>query len=188
MTESSRRRGFTLVESMITMLLVCLLLGVIGSLAKGYADFSRFSSLQDRSVAARGALSRIAQELRDAITVASPTGAATSLLRFDKVNPAISGHPARSTDRLPDPLVLPGSYDPVDPAHLVTVSYSLTGTTLERRVTDGSGTSDTQPLVEDVNGFSAALLGNGNVQLKLSVLEATRVEEFTTHAFMPLKW
>lgn len=183
-----RRGGFTLVEAMITLVLVCLLMGVIGSLVKGYSDFSRFSEMQDRSIAARSALIRVQQELRDALTVASPTGSATSVLRFDKVDPAISGTPARSTDRLPDPLVLPGSYDPLDPSHLITVTYTLSGSTLERRVVDSGGAADTQPLIENVNGFSAARLGNGNIELKISVLEGTRVEEFTTRAFIPLQW
>ncbi len=183
-----RKRGFTLVESMITLLLVCLLMGVIGSLVKGYSDFSRFSGTRDRSIAARAALNRIAQELRDALTVASPTGSATSTLRFDKVDPAISGTPARSTDRLPDPLVLPGTYDPLAPNWLVTITYRLNGTTLERNVLDSGGAADTQPLVENVNGFSAAKLANGNIELRLSVLEDTRVEECVTHAFMPLQW
>ena len=152
-------RGFSLIELLLTGLLVFLALGMIAMTASEYARISRYSSGQDDQfeVAAR-ALSQITCELREAVRGVSPTSpAAASVISFEKVD-------------LRANRFVPGSFHPQQPR--LTVTYRLNGDQLTRQVSDGVSTT-TDTVAEGIAGLDARLVGPRRLRIQIDVQNQT---------------
>ncbi|MEW6279390.1 MAG: prepilin-type N-terminal cleavage/methylation domain-containing protein [Candidatus Eremiobacterota bacterium] len=183
-------RGFSLVECLVTLLLVLVILGATGALLREYAGMTKTSSGSERILAVQTALFLIDRELHQAVTLNQPVAASPSaLLELTKVNPAVNAFPARPGDRLPYPLVPPGpGFDPLDPADMLTVRYQDIGGSLLRQVIDPSGGVRTQVAVQGIDGFSAKLVGPQLVEVEVSLNLIARVQEYRTRSFLPVVW
>ncbi|MBI3929775.1 MAG: prepilin-type N-terminal cleavage/methylation domain-containing protein [Armatimonadetes bacterium] len=135
----TRARGFSLVELMIALLLVCLALGVVAGLVQEYARVVRHDTLHGHRVNLLTALDRIENELREAVSVQAPAvGAAGEALKFTKPIPSTAlgrFDPSRDPDAV---------WDPYADSYLMEVSYRLADGRLERAVRLRAGGSGPQ--------------------------------------------
>lgn len=114
----SRRRGFTLLEGMVTLLLVFILLGAIGQIMAMYSTIARRSSNKDISLyAGQVALDAIRFEVRQAVTIDMPDEQTLIIQRVDPWNPV------RLLDPVPSPP--PASWAPHRSTDLITVQFDL---------------------------------------------------------------
>lgn len=135
------KRGFTLVEGLLTLVLVLIMLGAIGSLMQMYANVIRRTERKEITLyAAQVALDTVRQELRQAVSIHVPSdrGDTLSLSRVDPWNPA----------RLPDPPPFPppGSWNPYSSSEMMTVTFELL----------------TAPLPEDYTFYRTIIYGDGS--------------------------
>lgn len=113
-----RRRGFTLLEGMVTLLLVFILLGAIGQMMTMYSTIARRSSNKDISLyAGQVALDSIRFEVRQAIDISIPDPQTLVLKRVDPWNPL------RLEDPAPSPP--PANWSPHRNADLIEVRFEL---------------------------------------------------------------
>lgn len=176
------RRGFTLVETMVTMLLVLMLLGVLGSLLRAYSQVANFSDQHDQALRLATALSSLQTEAAQALTVQTPAaGSSATELLFRRLDPARSGLPVGPGDRLPLPVPDPDPYvawDPSDPADQIAVRYRVDGNQLVREV-DGNRAV----LSAEATGLACDHLANGNLVVRISALINGRVVTSGTEVF-----
>ncbi len=151
------RRGFSLIETLVTFFLVSLVLALVASIAREYGQMVRSGDRSGASQQARQLVLRtLRAELEGATRVLSPTGGPNPVLEFETYG-AVAG-------RLPDPPdPPPPTWDPRDPTHLITVRYSLVGGELIR---DVGGTQ--QVVAQDLAGFSAQVLADQTLEMTLS--------------------
>ncbi|MCA9793104.1 MAG: prepilin-type N-terminal cleavage/methylation domain-containing protein [Candidatus Eremiobacteraeota bacterium] len=143
-------RGFSLIEAIISLLLVGVVLAVVAGITGEYARLSRSMGAQDVVVEALTAGSeRVRCGFRQAIEVISPaagSSAASALLTYDQ---AEMGPP-----RLAMPPLPPGaSWAPYQTAWLSQVSYLADARGLIRRET-ASGLTTEEVVLKGVEGFS----------------------------------
>lgn len=164
-----KRRAFTVMEALVTALLVGLALSIVGLITR---DFQRvMSRSQRRDTALEGflALQRVAGEAAQATGNLSPAKAATSaLLSFDRID---ASYPNRfPAILLPEPDPTPAAWEPLDSAYLVTVRYSVNSDRqLLRRVDFPAGGFEQQVCAEEVLGFEASHPHAGYLALRLTV-------------------
>lgn len=122
---------------------------------------------------------RLASEMREAVTAPS-TGDTSS---WDKVIPSqteVMGIPAPNFESTPSS---PGWTRAYQSSQLITVTYSVAGTNLQRQVTG----SIAAPVATDVNTFEVtAVPGREKTfQIELAISEQKRVQTFVTQVFCP---
>lgn len=163
-------RGITLIEVLLTCLLFSVALGLLAGFVGRVSDVMRFSSGKDRTVqAARLALDRMQDELSGALQLLEPASTPSDKLQLVRLNPRVTG-------RLPNPLpsTLPASWDPVDPAFLIQVTYALVDDQLQRTVLHNDGSTRAEVLLDQVQGLQTERLTPASVRLTLLVWDSRR--------------
>lgn len=159
-----RRRGFSLVEALGSLLVMSILLTAVAALMQSYASISRRTSARDQAVvSAVLASEHLRNEVSAAVKVLHPAGAtAEAQLEFQRIDP--NYQPATTFDRMPSPLAppLPSSFDPYDPATLLTVQYQLQGDRLVRITTEAGGRVTQTVVATGLIGFSVRRQGEAD--------------------------
>ena len=177
------RRGLTLIEVLLTLLLFSVALGLLAGFVGRATDIMRFSGGKDRGIeAARLALDRMHDELAGAILVNSPAAGSSNQLDFVRLNP-------RLTTRLPNPIPSPppGSWDPVDPAFLLQVTYSVSGQRLQRRVVHNDGSQQSETLLDQVQSLETERVTSHSIKLTLMVWDSKHSTRWSTLAGIYLR-
>lgn len=169
-----KRRGFSLVESLLAMGLVLALLGMISTLMREYTAVSRHMAARDNTFdGVQYALTEMAQELGSAVGFVTPFSSPATTLRFYRLNTSLERFPAIDTLPLNDdgqPL-----WDPRDNTHLWDIHYFKEPSTgaLIREVTPSSDAR--QVMVAKIDSLLVTKVSEGYYQLQLSFLEDKRL-------------
>ncbi|CAN0358508.1 unnamed protein product [Phaeothamnion confervicola] len=181
-----KRRGMSLVEALLSLVLVGIAMGVVAQLAGLLNNVLRASGQKDAALEVELAMLHVASELRCACTWTSPPNSSylqVNELVFSKVDPDKNPDPAASDSRLPLPVSnpLPLLYNGFDSSFMVTVRYYLASGTLMREV-NGSA----QPIASLVD-FAASNRSDGLFQLNFSYMQGDTKITRTHPAFLPLR-
>ena len=183
---STRRRGFTIIEGLITLLLVSILLGAIGTLIQMYANVMRLSDRKEVTLyAAELAVDTVGKDLVQAIRIVEPSDEGDTL-ELEQIDPW-------TPIRLPDPPgTPPSSWSPHRRSDRVTVSYRLDPATdpadytFYRKLTYSDGGEWEEPICQGLHGVLFKDLGDGLFRVEASVLKdnytvSTRTVTFYLH-------
>ena len=190
-----RVRGLSLVETLITFSLLLLAVGLVLNLGRMYADVTEKGSEADRALeAGQIALARIRTESQEAIrfirpapTGSYPTGGVSELV-FERVISTAQSRPNPADNRFPSPpYPEPTPWLVDDPEDLVEVRYHLASNSLIRTETTISNGSQSQLLVDELNGFACKLLGPRTLEVVLSVQSDTAVVPLRIEVFLPVE-
>ncbi|MGV8122601.1 MAG: hypothetical protein AB2L14_22815 [Candidatus Xenobiia bacterium LiM19] len=179
--------GFTLVEMLVTIILIAFMLMIIGSAAADYGRIVRFSYQRDSSVLGiNTGLNKVKREIEESIEVTSPVVTGTPLASpgdpqfevvFSKIDPA-------AESRLPSspPASPPSSWEPWADDDIVTIKYHVQGGCLLRTVTFHDSTSVVTSEAREVTGFSVQDIGNNALRIDISYTDEKIVKSLSTTA------
>ena len=169
-----RRRGFSLAEGLLALGIVFLVLGIASQLMRQYASILRSSESRSNTLTAlQVALQQMIDDVRQSQVTSSPPAGNTALeLIFLKVDPVAAW--------LPSPIPNPaGTWNPMDPVHMVTVRYFLDQGEVKRTLTPLSGApAETWAIAQGVSGMQCSNLGDG-IQIQLTLQETHRTMVLT---------
>lgn len=153
------RRAASLAEALVACFMVLLLLSLVSLAVRGYRQVLNQVHGHDETMDAALALQSVAREASGSVAITS-----TSPLTFRRVDPS---DPNRLPAQLaPVPFPIPASWDPLNPAWLEEVTYSLIGGDLTRQVRFPDPTTSSRAAVaRGLDGFSASLSVSGLLEL-----------------------
>lgn len=184
-----KSRGLSLVETLVTLALVGLLLGLCGTLVAGYFRILKFSAAKDNTwLAAQVGMQRAVGEAREAVAVVNPGAGGTAIeMRLRKLDPAACGPGGSAWLPVAIPSPPPVSFDPYPPPLLLEVCYRSQGGQLLRESGPAGGAPVSQEsLCEGVTGFRCDALNDGSYALVLSVQEEKLVRTLTSRVLPPV--
>lgn len=160
------RRGFSLLEVLVSMGLFLMIIGLVAALMRGYAQVTNASDSHEASLeAARLAVESLRSDIEAAVVLHDPVfGSVTpqdrlSLLRVD-------AEQVRLPLEMPDPE--PPDWDPYDPATTVEVVYEINGDSLWRSAGWEDGTVRRTRIGHGVPGFSVSSLADESILISLT--------------------
>ncbi|MGE0489589.1 MAG: type II secretion system protein [Vulcanimicrobiota bacterium] len=178
---SWRPRGFSLLEAMVTMLLVGIVFAIAATVITSYSRAVNQLGLKDAQLQSiMVGMDRMRSEVEGAFSVSSPpaVGSASSLT-FQLIDPA---NTSRFTGTTPwDPFDVLGVAPLND--YAVTVSYSVVSGGLTRRLTYPDGTSSTALVADQVQGLACQYLTTGNLELVLSFEAAGGIRQLRSQVY-----
>lgn len=187
------RRGFTLVEALLSLGLIFVLLGIVAQLVGLYSQIVRKADKKQSSLySAKVALDDISRQLSQAVKVDSPTTGATSstlsLTRMDPWNPYRLPDPAASPQPAP-----PASWRPHKSEFRMQVLYSLDtsdpeSAKLVRTVSYSDGSSEEEVVCEGLSGLQFRREANATtvtVTVDSGTATTPRILPLTVEVFGP---
>ncbi len=157
------RRGFGLIETMLSLALFAVILAIVADLVVGYQNMVRHGQSKDRELrAARLGFERIRSDIRAAAQIVSASGSVLELQRL----------PSELSPRLPDtvPETPPSTWNILDPSHLTTIKYHKVGDKLIRQASALDSV-----LIEKIEDFQVDdTLGPQRFQITLKLSERKR--------------
>lgn len=175
----SRRRGFNLVEALLSFSLFLLVLSLI---VQGVTQLSRISKYFDAKsqvfAQATSLLSRLSTDLREANSVSIPTvgdPATYAMLELRKIEPSQwpSYYPATP----------PTPWEPRDPALQEQVIYTLAGDQLQCQTV--AATSQLETVATGVQGFTVKRVRELCIEVRVSFLVNDRLTVFHRIVWLP---
>lgn len=164
LTSPRKRRGYTLIESLITIMVIGVMLLIVSQMVRDMQNETVMSQDNDRRLSAHLTLDRISQALHSCQSVVAPVGVGTSTatLRLKSFNPA------QDVTRLPLTLLPPGSlWSPRDSADMMENKFQVVnGDLLCIHVLPG-GVQQEVFLFADAETFSVQSLANRRYKLSL---------------------
>ena len=156
MRRSRRRAGFGLIETLSTMLLVGVIIGLV---ARGYQALARLnlaSYQMSQRMELANFLNRLSYEVASALAVTTSAAG----FSFERIEPAaVLLH--QPTSRLPSPLPMaPTAFDPIAASYRVTISYAFVPTDYSIART---AYGDTTTELANVGELKAAVEPSGRV-------------------------
>ena len=162
----SRNSGFTLVESLITLALIGLALALTANLFQSALRTSLRNDGGEKFVQGLEALDDLAESLKSAKTVSSPTGSSLeSRLRYEITD---------LNEPLGEPQTRFGHTIPA-PEFLSQVEVQVIGNQLVRLTNDHTGDTFREVLVDEPEAFSVASPQPGVLELRLSFTKGKRL-------------
>lgn len=179
MIKPEDKRGFGIAETLVSLLIVGIILGVV---ARGYQAMSRLN-LATYQMSQRMELSsflqRVSYEVCSALQV-TPTANGFTYQRIDPTLNLLYEEP--ETGRLPWPIPVGGSGDVMNPVFRVTVSYEFDSASNSIRRT---AFSQTTTEAVNIGEFKATLEAGGRV-LGLSARPKEMTAEEKTRVLLPV--
>ncbi|MFN8608146.1 MAG: prepilin-type N-terminal cleavage/methylation domain-containing protein [Vulcanimicrobiota bacterium] len=152
-------KGFTLLEALVTCLLLLVLLAMVALTVQRTNRVLSQSHLHDQVSELRLCLQSVAREASTAVLWQSSTP-----LQFQRIDPS---DPNRLPAQLwPVPLPMPDHWEPKDPIWLETVTYELDNGQLTRSARFSNGTRSRTVLFRDLQGFSGQLDSQRYLELR----------------------
>jgi type II secretory pathway component PulJ len=171
------RRGFSVAEFLVSLTLIGLMLAAIGVFCKDMLVSGRVSADVQRDSDIAASLVRLGQESKTAFQVLKPPAAGTHTeLEFRRLDPTRS-------ERFPFPVPIPGpaAFNSLQPDFYASVRVWLDNNALWRQC----GATRTQ-LLSGVRNCQTGWLADGQLQIRLEVELAGKVQVRTTRVFLPL--
>ncbi|MCA9791562.1 MAG: hypothetical protein KC910_07190 [Candidatus Eremiobacteraeota bacterium] len=169
-----KRRGFSLPEAMLAMVLVFMVLGMVGVLVREYSEATRLAASKEQTLnGVQLGLEQMRSEVGSALALLTPTGGSSNMLSFQRLDPA--------ANRLPPSPAGFTSWDPRPAGQIVTVTYQVGPQGLTRLVA-GSGWSAQSQVSEGIRGLETTFLAKDRVGLKVSFQEEHLLRDFSTEA------
>jgi type II secretory pathway pseudopilin PulG len=175
------RRGFSLPEALVSLLLMGFLLQAGGMLLRDYARLPQVFEAGNNVQDAVTALRRIETEVGCARQLLQPLDATpTAQVSWRTLNPARGSDPPKDTDRLPWPLPgAPGAFDPLAGGDQSTVVVQLDADHRLLRVVG----AESQLLAGGIQGLSARKSAEGLLTMELRCVEGTQVRTLIHQAW-----
>lgn len=164
----TKKRGFSLVEGLITIGIIGIMLLLVNLLMRDLQRESRHSRDQDRRLGAQQCIDRIGLALRSCRQVLEPVTGTRPLLR-------LRGWNARENEnRLPlPPFTPPANWEPAAPAHLLEKRFEVSQGTLLCTQTQG-GDVHVLRMLGEVEAFSATAEADGSFRLRIEWFDSKR--------------
>jgi hypothetical protein len=189
---SKNMKGLTIMEALITILVLGILIGIIAGICSEYSRLIHYSSSRDKTIfSLQGAMDGVKGELAEALAVTSPrltaapltsAGTFSSELQFTKIDPA---NPSRLPTPFPSPM--PSVWASADSAHVLSIRYYAAGGALMREVTYPDKTSQCHVIVAGISGFSVQDLGNNSAAITASFMDDDILKTFTTRVHLSIR-
>ncbi len=166
------RRGVSLLEVLVTMLLLAVAFAMTATLIRNFSQAS--AQLDGKEGTQQGSLVllAVAAELEEAFEIGSPAAGTTAPVT------EISLKKYAST---PDRLELATTSSTWAPKYAIDVGYGQEGEDLVRTATYSDGSNETAVLARRLSGFSAKRLNSRTVEVRVTFREAKKLE--TTAVF-----
>ena len=176
----AKSHGFSMLETVIVLFLAGLMLGAVSLLTRETLNTLKF--MQEKGDTAQSATlgcERLCSEMREMVAAPGGLGAGITFVKVNPNSAAAIGNPVASP--LP-PIVPPLTHNwiRVYPG-LVTISYTQSGTDLERRVNGGNLTL----VGTNVNGLAITQVSTGNFRVSLTIQENRRLATFVNFVSCP---
>jgi type II secretory pathway pseudopilin PulG len=190
---NSQRRGFSLIEAMLGMLLVLTLLGMVSTLMREYSDAARFAAAKDNTFdGIQFALNEMANEVGSAVRFLTPSELAgpmttSTVLTFQRIDPALQRFPEETT-LTDDPSNYDVDGDPLpwitrQPAEWMTIDYRKSGAGLVRTATPAGGAAQSQVMVANMNSLLITVLPTASSSRYLQIDMAFQEEKGRLRTF-----
>ena len=162
----TKRAGFSLIETMVTLFMIGIMLMLVSGLVKDLRQESVNNKDNDQRMGAHQALDRIGLALRSCYRLDEPASGTSNRLRMRSWNPNANAA------RLPLPLAAPGTpWSPSDAAFLMDRTFELVGGVLLCTNTRGA-VSESFRLLGDLSTFEATRQADGSCRLRLEWLDS----------------
>ena len=182
-----KERGFTLIEGIVTLLIVFIILGVSCLLLTEYTNVLNFSGGKTSALTnMQVAQQQMLDDLRQATLVKSPVSGGSSFdLRFQRIDPAQAWLPRTPPPPPPPPLV--ATWILYASSTLIEIHYYLVDGNLMREAGPVSAPPTNSWLVaQAIAGLQVTALGEGAYQIQLSLLESQRIQVLTGTSMRPV--
>ena len=167
------RRGFSLIEILITLGLLSVIFVVAADLARDFSTLHRADSeITRKANASREVLKFLSRQARSALTVAAP-GATLTLSSLDQTVPIYPPLPLAAG------ATAPAGWEPDQPR--LTTTYQMNGTRLE-----SSSGAITSVLIGDITGFQANRVGS-LLTLSVSWQQGRRVKTSESKVYLSVR-
>lgn len=177
-----RRKGTTLIETLVTLWMVGVMLLLVAELARNIQQESVHNKDHDQRMGAHQALERIGQALRSSKEILEPSiGGSSHRLRLQ------AWDPSANTGRLPNPPATVGPWAPDDPSFLNERRFEV-GSDGILLCTTLAASSDSIRLLGDLSSFTVTGHGDGTYRLELKWIDSKGKarELIRASAVMPL--
>jgi len=157
------RRGFTVLEALMSLGLICLVLSILGTLLMSYSRIlMRQGDHQKSLLGCQVAVESVRRDVGSAIAFSVPS---SDQLHIEQIDPLV-------TSRLPLPVPDPpaASWRPHPSGDRIKIDYRLVGTSVLRKVTLSGGATFEDNVTDEVDGLDFDIEGNGNLQVTASAL------------------
>ena len=173
-----RRRGFTLLEALLSVALFLMVMALTGSILNAAWKAEKHFGEQDRTQElALSVLYRLAFEVRSASSFTTVGPNAIEFLSPD--------WQLQSNEFPTPPTPFPSTWNPTSPAFQMRIRYALNGTELERTLWAESQRWDSR-LMSDCRGFLVERLQPTLFRFTISFLSKGQDKSFSLQAAMPV--
>lgn len=161
----TRRHAFTLMESLVSLGMFLMVMALMASLMNAATVAQKFLGAKDRiQEVAVSCLYRMAYEARSANRWLDPIGGTMPRLFIQTPDWMLE-----KSEFPVSPTPFPSSWDPLDPAHQVTVEYAIQGDQLVRTLKAGAEAWVT-PLLRDCQRLEVSRPSGDSASIALTVL------------------
>jgi prepilin-type N-terminal cleavage/methylation domain-containing protein len=172
-----RQRGFSLLETLLTLILFGTVVVIVAHLLSGYQRILKHGSAKQRTLAAaQVALGEIRDEVKGALRILLPTTGTSPSIELEKLIPNKAG-------RLPTivPVPPPANWNLTASGDVMTMRYEVNAQGLARTLLTGvpAGTFGIAP---GINNLSARLQGN-LLEVTLQVAESKVTKTLSTRIY-----
>jgi prepilin-type N-terminal cleavage/methylation domain-containing protein len=183
-------RGVSLVEVLISLLIMSIVMGIVAQLSHLFGSVSSFSSQNDQGMQVELAMWQVGCEAQCGTVRVSPVDGSLAVapqLSFTRVDPSQNPEPATPTSRLPLPIPspVPTSWNGFNPPATVSVLYYLDTSSgnLMRQVTPPGTAQAVAPL----QAFSCQNLADNQLQLNYTYTSGDTMVVRSQQVFLPLR-
>jgi prepilin-type N-terminal cleavage/methylation domain-containing protein len=167
----TRDRGFTLIETIITLLLMSIVLSSVCFLIRNYSDFVKKIKAKEETYASiANVMQALNNELKEVETITRPDSE-------NACNKIIC--------RRRDPVA---SFDSSGylkfPTRYNTLTFYADGVNLIRKCVDYNNSISMTVIVKDIRGFSSRLLDDGNLEINIGLLDKSQKRDVTQEQFI----
>lgn len=170
----TRPRGLSLLEVLITMVLVAVAMAMVATLVRNFSRVNNHLAGKERTLQGFLMLQAVASEVEGAARLTAPTMASpgpVTDLTFEVY---------AST---PDRLTVGTNVASWSPDYVIAVRYFQEDDRLMRQLTFPDGASQTSQVATGLSGFSATYLNSRTVEVRASFQEAVKLETVSAQAF-----
>jgi prepilin-type N-terminal cleavage/methylation domain-containing protein len=171
-SKTDHARGLTLLEVLVTMLLLAMAFAMTATLVRNFSQVS--AQLDGKEGTQQGSLVLlgVTAELEEAFEITTPAVGTTT---------PVTEVSLKKYATTPKRLELATTSDTWGPTYVVGVKYRQDGEDLIREASYSDGSSDTTTLARRLAGFSAQRLDDRTIEVRVTFREAKKLE--TTAAF-----
>jgi hypothetical protein len=168
-------RGLTLLEVLVTMLLLAMALGMVATLVRNFSSVSAHLEGKEGTQQGTLLLLSVAAELEEAFEITQPLAGTTTTVTEIRLRKYASA-PARLTTG-----TTPNTWNP----YILSVRYFLDGEDLVREVTFPPPGNEVRlsRISKRINGFSATRVNDQEIEVRATFRESKKLETVAASAY-----